>query len=240
MAVSHDGLQPALSPPCMPTFKPSIILSSLILSTLQEPQQSLLPSPGILAHGHLTRTHQILHCVFWPCAHISNQRIPGLDEALQSISFKHLRGAQIPSTVPLTGGLWGPTIGMRTGMGYTLHKWQSSTLCSVTRPPIPFWITIFKCGKRSLSNWTEDPSLALSPSSSFAFICLTHRPALQVFVHRTKASLWFSRLSPNYSFFIWECSSYHGFWSWFSTCFSILKCSNVKSILQVWVSPFNF
>lgn len=111
------------SAPCMP----SIILCPLILSTLQDLWQSLPHSPGILAHSHLTGTHQSLHRVLWPCTHVSNKRISRLDETLQSIGSKHLEAAQIPSTTHLTNGFWGPTIGMRAGMSNILHKWELST-----------------------------------------------------------------------------------------------------------------
>lgn len=74
----------------MPTFKPSIILCSLILSTLQDPWPSLPPSPGILAHGYLTGTHQLLHCVIWLCTHKQpeNSRVGwGLTEHLSQTSI---------------------------------------------------------------------------------------------------------------------------------------------------------
>lgn len=143
--------QPLISPPCMPTFKPSIILCSLILSTLQDSLQSLPPSPGILAHGHLTRTHQLLQC----------------DLTVHTQATREYQGwmrcyrAFVPN-------IWGTNPLHSTSRALQLAwglAWVTSSingspphLCPVTRPPIPFWINTFKW-KRSMSKWTKDPSL---------------------------------------------------------------------------------
>lgn len=81
---------------------------------------------------------------------------------------------------------------------------QNLSMTVVTRPPVTLWINSFKCGKRSLIILNYRPFSVTSPWSSLDLHMPPTQASLPGIGDGTQASLWFSLLSPNYSFVIGE------------------------------------